>query len=335
MSSPSVVLAGSVTSSRRTLEALIRHKVDVRGVLGLNHLRSSNVSGYTRLDDLATTAGIPYEDFANINDTGTMDRIRRWTPEVLFVAGLSQMVRRELLDLPSLGAVGFHPTCLPKGRGRAPIAWIILDNVPAAATFFVMSDAADQGPILAQQPFEVTPEDYAADVVAKVLSAIDAALDLWLPRLIAGEWKPIVQNEKDATYYGVRRPEDGLIDWRWASHQIQTLVRATSRPHPGAFTYYKGMQLVVWRAVVVDDCATRGVIGRVIAMDRGCPVVQTGAGALRLDEWEIQPDNRMDTHLPVGALLGLNLPMEFSKLDSQIRALERRLTSADEEGTTP
>ena len=85
------------------------------------------------------------------------------------------------MAIPRLGSVGFHPTFLPAGRGRAPLAWLTLDTGPGAASFFLIDDGIDSGPIFVQEPFEVTPQDYAGDVGTKLLDATTRALDRWLP----------------------------------------------------------------------------------------------------------------------------------------------------------
>src|SRR5262245_26222852 len=115
-----IALAGSVNSSRRILQALLKHHANVVGVLGLSPDASTNVSGYCRYDDLAHSRGIPYIDFRNINHHEVVEAARSWEPDLLFVVGLSQLVKPELLSVPRLGCVGFHPTWLPEGRGRAP-----------------------------------------------------------------------------------------------------------------------------------------------------------------------------------------------------------------------
>ena len=62
-----VILAGSVQSSRRILQGLLRNRANVIGVLGLSPEISKEVSGYSRLDDLAQGARVSYVEFRNIN----------------------------------------------------------------------------------------------------------------------------------------------------------------------------------------------------------------------------------------------------------------------------
>ena len=94
------------------------------GVLGLDGQFAARTSDYQRLEDIARKAGVTYHDFRNINAPEIVETVRRWEPDLLFVVGLSQIVRKELLQVPKVGCVGFHPTWLPEGRGRAPVAWL-------------------------------------------------------------------------------------------------------------------------------------------------------------------------------------------------------------------
>ena len=133
--------------------------------------------------------------------------------------------------------------------GRAPLAWLTLDGGPGAASFFLIDDGIDSGPIFVQEPFEITPDDYASDVGLKLLDAMTRALDRWLPELLVGKWDPKPQSEALATYNGRRGPDDGLIDWSCIRQlEIHTLIRAASVPHPGAYTWVGDRRLILWRA---------------------------------------------------------------------------------------
>jgi len=323
--SPRIVLAGSVTSSRRTLEALVRHRANLVGVLELTEELAPQVSGFRRLHDVASTAGAPCATFRNINAPEIIEQVRAWQPDLLFVVGLSQLVKPELLSVPTRGCVGFHPTHLPKGRGRAPVAWLTLDGTPGAATFFLMDDGADSGPILVQEPFDVTSADYAEDVVRKTEDALDRALDRWLPALLRGEWNPRPQDDAQATYHGKRGPEDGLIDWREPAERIHALIRAASRPHPGAYTYARRRKLIVWRAEVDKATPFRGVPGRILDLhpERGA-LVQCGEGLLWLNEVEWSGD-APPGRLSVGLKLGVDLEDEIVRLQSEVEALRERI----------
>lgn len=326
-----MVLAGSVSSSRLTLQSLIRHRANVVGVLELQPDSPAAVSGFARLNDVAEPAGIPCVGFQNINAPGIVAQVAEWQPDLLFVVGLSQMVKPELLAIPRRACVGFHPTWLPRGRGRAPVAWLVLDATPGAATFFVMDEGADSGPILVQEPFAVHPTDDASSVTVALEQAIVCGLDRWLPKLLAGEWDPQVQDDSLATYNAKRAPEDGCIDWSQSALKIHALIRATTRPHPGAYTYLKDRPLNIWRAEIDLVTPFRGVVGRVLLTDRQRgALIQTGDGLIWLADvsWADSDSTTSPPKLIVGQRLGYVVEDEIQKLKARVAELERLVAQA-------
>jgi methionyl-tRNA formyltransferase len=324
-----IVIAGAVSSTLRTLEALVRHGAEVAGVLQLHPDRAHTVTGFEPLDVIADPAGIPCATFLNINDEEIVAQAREWQPDLMFVVGLSQLVREEMLAIPKLGCVGFHPTFLPAGRGRAPLAWLTLDNGPGAASFFLIDEGVDSGPIFEQEPFPITPSDYASDVSRCMEVAIVTALDRWLPRLLAGEWDPKPQDEFLATYNCKRQPDDGLIDWHRPAVEIHALIRAASTPHPGAYCWHNDRKLIVWRAELETRIPWRGVAGRVLQIHpiRGA-LVQTGDGLIWLSSLQFADEN---SEVPpaeavrVGRKLCLTIQDEVASLRKRVKDLESRL----------
>ena len=322
--SPRIALIGSVSFSDRTLDGLVRHGANVVGVLGLAEAASAGVSDYVHLGVRSAAASIPYRDFVKVNAPEVAAQLREWAPDVLFVVGLSQLVSRELIETATLGPVGFHPTPLPEGRGRAPVAWLTHDGRDGAASFFVLEDEADAGAIFVQEPFAVPDGAYAGEVVENVRNAIDRALDAWLPRLLRGEWNPVPQDETRASWWGKRAAEDGWIDWSGSARGIARLVRTASRPYPGAYTYYRGRKVVIWRARAAE-LPFRGVTGRILAIRAGEVLIQTGDGLLLVEELEF-PDGE-PPRVQVGVKLGYAVEDELHQLRKRLSELESRVTS--------
>ncbi len=325
-----IALAGSVQTSRQILQALLRNGAHVVGVWGLSARKSAGVSGCARMDDLSAAHGIPYCEFEKINHPETVSGISQSKPDLLFVVGLSQMVGRELLAVPKCGCIGFHPTALPKGRGRAPLAWLTMEGGTGAVSFFLMDEGADSGPICVQEPFTVGEDDYASDVTDKICAAIDVALDRWIPDLNRGVLSHQAQDHGAATYRGKRAPEDGLIDWRCSAKGIYALVRAASEPHPGAYTYVNGRKLVVWRAKPERGLKCLGVTGRVLLCDGRGALVQTGEGLLWLESLEWEDDGVMSAaQLKVGWKLGFCVEDELFRLHRELNALKALVGQRD------
>jgi len=308
-----VVLIGSVRSSATTLDRLVSHGFDLAAVFGYAPSDHSLVSGFVDLEPSCRSHGIPFVPFRSVNSGEVRQDLNRYKPDVIFVVGLSQLIAGDLIAAARLGCVGYHPTALPLGRGRAPLAWLILDGGRGASTFFQLTESADSGGVFIQEPYEISKDDDAAAVEAKVLESIGIALDKWLPDLKSGIWNPRPQNEEDATYYGRRALEDGLIDWRDSAVEIDRLIKASTRPHPGAFTYRGLERLRIWRCRAEEKLPYRGVRGRVVLMaDDGSALVQTGRGLI----WLLQVEFETETSAPlrVGEKLGYDVELELNRL---------------------
>lgn len=325
-----IVVAGATVSTHQTLEALVRHGAEIVGVLQLRNESSHTVTAFSPLGELAEPHGIPCATFRNINDSEIVEQVREWQPDLMFVVGISQLVRDEMMSIPKRGCVGFHPTFLPVGRGRAPLAWLTLDGQPGAATFFMIDEGVDSGPIFVQETFEVAPDDYASDVERKLVAATETGLDRWLPELLSGVWNPRPQDEFLATYNGRRSIDDGLLDWYQSSDDIHTLIRAASTPHPGAYTWHQGRKLIVWRAELEKHLPWRGAVGRVLhtEAERGA-LVQTGEGLVWLTQVQFSEDTvacPAQTVLKVGIKLGFVVQDEVARLRDRVDDLETRLS---------
>lgn len=319
---PRVILIGSVNSSRKTLEKLIEHQIQVVAVLGLHPEASQHVSGYCDLRELSESNGIPFQYFTKVNDAEIVDFVQSQNPDLVFVVGLSQMIREELLSIPKYGLVGYHPTRLPEGRGRGAIAWIILGKVQGAASFFKMDEGMDSGSIWSQVNYEVEEKDDATTVVQQILKAIEKALDAVLPDLKKGIFITTSQDESKATYLGKRNPEDGVIDWNQSAASIHQLIRATTMPLPGAYTYLGTKKVIIWKSSVSTVTNHLGVIGRIVIADEGSGVhIQTGEGLLKIEQIE-----GIDIEaLKVGNTLGFNFERAYFKLLERIETIENQL----------
>lgn len=318
------VLIGSVVSSEVTLAALYAQSdiVEVNGVFGLAESESTRVSGYRRLDSLAHEHNTFYSDFTRINDPAILSTVRELEPDVIWVVGLSQLVGAELRAVATIGCVGFHPTQLPLGRGRAPIAWIILDNVPAAATFFMVEDGADSGPILAQVLVATSSGDDAATVLGKLYEAIPEAVSRACSVLCSSIENVPKQEEARATYLGVRRDVDGVVDWSSSSDYIDRLIRSAAPPHPGAWTFSGTTKIRLLKCRVLRSDLYRGVAGRILDIGpENELVIATGDGAVEISDYV----KEAPVVLNVGMKLGASSQSEILILRRKIEVLEMKL----------
>jgi len=193
---------------------------------------------------LATKHGIPTITPEDANIRTVIDQVRQAEPDFLFSFYYRQMLGPEILAIPKRGAFNMHGSLLPKYRGRVPINWaIIKGETETGATLHEMVAKPDAGRIVAQQAVPIGSDETAVEVFHKVTDAATAVLAHSLQGLIDGSAELIEQDLKTGSYYGGRKPEDGIIDWSQSATAIHNLVRAVAPPYPGATTAIMGQPI--------------------------------------------------------------------------------------------
>ncbi len=273
------VLVGAVESSRVALELLGAHGVPPVALLTLPLSRSARHSDFVDLRPLAARLDVPVIEVVDVNAPPVLERLRALRPTFAFVIGWSQICRREFLDIPDGGAIGFHPAPLPENRGRAVIPWTILQGRrETGATLFWLDEGTDSGDILLQQRFAVAPDETATSLYAKHRAALHGLLATAIPMLGAGTTPRVPQDHSRASYCAKRTASDGWIDWNAPAAGVWTMIRAVTDPYPGAFTFYRGKPLFLWEADFLGDASHTGLPGQVqVVLDSGA-LVQCGDG---------------------------------------------------------
>ncbi len=227
-----------------------------------------------------------------LRDPEVLKRLRALSPEIIIVVAYGQILRQELLDLPSRGVVNVHPSLLPRWRGASPIpASILAGDERTGVTIMLMDTGMDSGPVLAQEDVPIHDDDTSRSL-SDTLAALGADLLVrTLPPWLAGETLPQPQDDSLATTCPLLRKEDGAIDWQLPATDIWRRVRAYN-PWPGAYTFSNGELLHIWKAwpLTVDTTAAPGVVLELQASWQGeLPVhfrneaafaVQAGSGVL-------------------------------------------------------
>lgn len=282
------VLIGSVGSSREMLEAMIEVDFPISHVFSVDEAYSDKISGYQPIHVIAKKHGIPFTKIHKINDSDNVRIIQEIAPDYIFVIGFSQLVKKDIIDSAKVGVVGFHPTPLPKMRGRAANVWQVLLGVheTKCSTFFI-DEGIDSGDILGQEEYVIDDTDYAIDVVRKIDEAAGKLFRKVLKQIMDGTLRPQKQDESEATYLLKRSPEDGLIDWNIPIADIHRLVRAVSRPYPGAFGLYDGKhQFIIWRADVLENNKYVGMNGQIAEIAEDYIDIVCADGLLRVTDYE-------------------------------------------------
>ena len=241
-----------------------------------------------------------------IKEAEEVARLKEIPADIFVVAAFGQILSQEILDIPRFGCVNIHASLLPKYRGAAPIQWAVIDGEEkTGVTIMQMNAGCDTGDILYTKEYILEPKETGASLFDKLMVLGAEAIVEALPLLEAGALTPVPQNEEKATHAAKLTKHLGEMDFTKSAVVLERLIRGLNS-WPSAYTTFKGKQLKIWEAEVVDlpengavdtEPGSAGAAvrtpGTVIAVDKQSFTVVTGDGALQILELQIEGKKRM------------------------------------------
>lgn len=257
-----VAAVGCKHTTLDLIEGLARHgfAVDHCITLSPEKAREQEVAGYLDLRPFLEEKHIPYTVATKYSLKCEEDEraLRPLNMDILLVMGWQRLIPEWLLDSIGIGAFGMHGSSrpLPHGRGRSPLNWSIIQNKNIFYThLFRYSPGVDDGAIAGVQTFDITPFDTCHTLHLKNTVAMIQLCARHLPSLMDGTATLDKQPASGATYYPKRSAEDGLIFWTDSTLEIYNLVRAVTKPFPGAFSFLDDdpqQKVLIWKAMPFD-----------------------------------------------------------------------------------
>ncbi|WP_039906989.1 bifunctional UDP-4-amino-4-deoxy-L-arabinose formyltransferase/UDP-glucuronic acid oxidase ArnA [Candidatus Regiella insecticola] len=201
----------------------------------------------------ATEMGLPVYAPENVNHPLWVDRIKQLQPDIIFSFYYRNLLSPEILSLAPKGGFNLHGSLLPRYRGCAPVNWVLVNGESeTGVTLHQMLKKVDQGAIAGQRKVMIDPEDTAFTLHEKITQAAQRLLRDLLPQIKQGSITLVPQNEEEASYFGRRTAADGKIDWQQSAVTVNNLVRAVTKPYPGAFSYLGEQKLIIWQSRPLD-----------------------------------------------------------------------------------
>lgn len=229
-----------------------------------------------------------------INNPDVITSIRSLQPDLFFLFDYPQHVGPGLLALPPRGAINLYATRLPEFPGYTPHLRAVMHG--ATATGVTLHDIAPASAgLIAQQTVPIGWTDSSYDVYGKQVNAAVELLRRALPDLLSGQSARTPLPPASTPSFGPLQPEECLIDWNRPGTTLYNLVRAVTRPYPGAVAGFRGRRCTIWKtdvrpAPLTGRRASPGRITKLVPFQ-----VDTGDGQLRLRELQLEGEPAMNS----------------------------------------
>ena len=250
-----IVFFGSGKFAVRSLEALVadgRHKVKLvvtqpdrpKG----RHLNLLPTEVKVKAQELKLNLYQPQ----NPNSEEALGHLKQFGADLFIVIAYGHILKKSALSLPKLYPLNVHASLLPKYRGAAPINWAIINSEKESGISIIkMNETVDTGDLLLQKKLAIEQSDNAdiLEVKLEELSALSLieALDLITKDMA----KFTKQDDSLASFAPKLEKHHGLIEWNKNAQDIVNQIRGLI-PWPGAWTYYQGKILKIYKAEFFD-----------------------------------------------------------------------------------
>ena len=283
-----VVFMGTPDFAVQSLNALVDAGHEVTAVITQPDRPKGrgNKMAFPEVKTRALELGLPVHQPDSVKDGAFLELLKSYDPEVIVVVAFGRILPQAVLDLPPYGCVNVHGSLLPEYRGAAPIQRAVLDGrKETGVTTMRMDIGMDTGDMLMQATLPITDEDTTGTMFDKLAELGGKVLIDTLAGLENGTVVPIKQDDSKATHAARILKEDEVIRWEDSAEKIFCQIRGLS-PAPGAYTWWNGERLKLWKARI-SDRETGKAPGTVVAINKNALTVQTGKGCLEV--LELQP----------------------------------------------
>ncbi len=261
-----VLFAGSPEIAVPTLKAIAASTHTVVGVLTNPEAKVGR--GLKPTDTPVATAAtalfgnaVPIFTFESLR-TEARETIAEHAPDILVSFAYGRIFGPKFMALFPRGGINVHPSLLPRWRGSSPIQHAILArDRETGISIQLLAPEMDTGDILLSRRLELSGKETARSLTEFCAAAAAPMVIEALDAIEAGRAQAVPQRG-EPSYCGKIAKEDGRIDWKTISLEIDAKIRAFD-PWPGTFTFFRQTRLSILEAELADDFVPDSSAGHV------------------------------------------------------------------------
>lgn len=257
-----IVYCGFGKLGRDCLERLINEGYNVSYVFTHKELNDHSVDTFAIENNINYT----YKDARKHLDE-TKEKVAELSPQYLISVNYRFIIPKAIFGIANY-AINIHGSLLPQYRGRTPHVWSIINGEEySGITSHLIEETVDTGDIIEQIKIKIEPLDTGYTLLKKFEKLYP---DLLIQSLNKVEINKLTkQNEYEASYFGMRTPDMGYIDFLKNAADVINFVRAQANPYPGAYYYLNdGNKIIINRLEVEEKPIPADLaIGRIVKVN--------------------------------------------------------------------
>lgn len=281
----------NATLNGKIYSEILCRKLSIKGMITLDDNGASKTNEYYDYTNFCEERGIECIKVSTYNLSEDEDRkmLEKLDIDLLLIASWQRLIPEWLINKCTIGVIGCHGSHegIERGRGRSPQNWaLITGKKKFSMSIFWIEPGTDNGDIIDTIEFEYLPTDTI--LVSYIKISIFKA-QMVIKNIENGRiWrKEGIPQNKEGFYLPQRVKEDGKIDWHRDARDISNMVRALTKPYPGAYTIAEDKEYFIWSArpvVIENDLYDDYDDGTVLSILGESLLVKCGRNLLLIDE---------------------------------------------------
>ncbi|MDB2478808.1 formyltransferase family protein [Alphaproteobacteria bacterium] len=246
-----IALFGNKISTQAILDRLVEFEHSVV-VFQVSSSSSHGISGYHEISkkDLHEKISVELVSNYSLKTESDLDHFKTAKFDVGICAGWQRLIPQSILDTFRFGVFGWHgsPFHFPNGRGRSPLNWSLRLGLSEVNLYcFRYSSGADDGDIFNVTNIPINRSALISDLQEYTLPIIINDVNQIIQKCQNNNFALKKQSHKAFIYFPKLTPDDGELKIGLHNpEQFVSLIKASSRPFPGAFMKLEDGLVRIW-----------------------------------------------------------------------------------------
>jgi methionyl-tRNA formyltransferase len=245
---------------------------------------------HTDFELLATETGALFFMMKSLNNEELIQIVKENKIRAAISVNWKYTIPKSFLDLFECGILNFHLGNLPDYKGNATVNWSIINGEDKIyGNIHKMDPELDAGDVISRKAIPITEQTYIADILKQAVHDVPRLYEEALLKVFINPDAFEVKGSLKGLRCFPRLPEDSQINWNESAQNISRLVRASSAPYGGAFSFLHGEKIIIWKAAEFKYGEKfLAIAGHVVGIQKDTKAIRVACGEGMLEITEIE-----------------------------------------------